>query len=106
MAAKRRQIETLDGVRRHTIQKAVTLRLEDRPKLKQTGNIWLSAVPSHWNLVGLKRVSAMQTGLTLGKTYDGKLIERPYLRVANVQDGHLNLEDVTTIELPEAVRAV
>ena len=45
----------------------------------------------------------MQTGLTLGKVYESPLVERPYLRVANVQDGHLNLEDVTTIEVPEAV---
>jgi type I restriction enzyme S subunit len=50
--------------------------------------------------VSLKRVSAIQTGLTLGKVYSGPLIERPYMRVANVQDGHLNLEDVATIEVP------
>jgi type I restriction enzyme S subunit len=53
--------------------------------------------------VSLKRVSEIQTGLTLGKVYEGPLIERPYLRVGNVQDGHLNLEDVTTIEVPVEV---
>jgi type I restriction enzyme S subunit len=31
------------------------------------------------------------------------LIERPYLRVANVQDGHVDLSDVTMIEVPESV---
>ena len=41
--------------------------------------------------------------MTLGKVYEGALIERPYLRVANVQDGHLNLNDVTTIEVPKEV---
>ncbi len=56
-----------------------------------------------WELVSLKRVSEIHTGLTLGKVYEGALIERPYLRVANVQDGHLNLEDVTTIEVPEVM---
>lgn len=35
--------------------------------------------------------------------YEGRLIERPYLRVANVQDGHLDLTDVTVIEVPVEV---
>jgi type I restriction enzyme S subunit len=63
----------------------------------------MEMVPSNWDLVSLKRICAIQTGLTLGKVYEGKLIERPYLRVANVQDGHLDLSDLTTIEVPEQV---
>lgn len=101
--AKRQQIETLDEVRRDIIQRAVTCGLEARPTLKKTGNVWMNEVPVTWELVSLKRISEVQTGLTLGKTYEGPLIERPYLRVANVQDGHLNLKDVTTIEVPEEV---
>lgn len=103
VSAKRRQIETLDEVRRDIIQRAVTRGVEDHPALKQTGNVWMNEVPAAWELVSLKRVSEIQTGLTLGKVYQGPLIERPYLRVANVQDGHLNLEDVTNIEVPEEV---
>jgi len=103
VAAKRRQIETLDHVRTDIVQRAVTRGLDDSPKLRATGNAWMKEVPSHWDLVSLKRVSEIQTGLTLGKVYEGALIERPYLRVANVQDGHLNLEDVTTIEVPVKV---
>ena len=103
VAAKRAQIEMLDGVRREIIQKAVTRGLEERPTLKKTGNVWMNELPCTWELVSLKRVSEIQGGLTLGKVYEGPLIERPYLRVANVQDGHLNLQDVTTIEVPEEV---
>jgi type I restriction enzyme S subunit len=103
VAVKRRQIEILDGVRKDIIQKAVTRGLEERPALKTTGNVWMNEVPLTWELVNLKRVSEIQGGLTLGKVYEGSLIERPYLRVANVQDGHLNLQDVTTIEVPEEV---
>lgn len=101
--AKRQQIETLDGVRKDIIQRAVTRGVEEHLVLRQTGNVWMNEVPSNWELVSLKRVSEIQTGLTLGKVYEGPLIERPYLRVANVQDGHLNLEEVTTIELPAEV---
>lgn len=103
MAAKRRQIETLEGLRKDLIQKAVTRGVEQNPKLRRTGNNWLAEVPSEWELISLKRISEIQTGLTLGKVYEGPLIERPYLRVANVQDGHLNLDDVTTIEVPAEV---
>jgi type I restriction enzyme, S subunit len=103
VAAKRRQIETLDAVRKDIIQKAVTRGLEEHPALKKTGNVWMNEVPVTWELVSLKRVSEIQGGLTLGKVYEGPLIERPYLRVANVQDGHLTLQDVTTIEVPEEV---
>lgn len=103
VVAKRAQIEPLDGVRREIIQKAVTRGLEEYPTLKKTGNVWMNELPVTWELVSLKRVSEIQGGLTLGKIYEGPLIERPYLRVANVQDGHLNLQDVTTIEVPEEV---
>ncbi len=103
VATKRRQIEVLDGIRKVTIQRAVTRGLEEHPKLRETGNVWVDKVPYHWELVCLKRISEVQTGLTLGKVYQGKLVERPYLRVANVQDGHLDLNEVTTIEVPEEV---
>ena len=103
ISAKRRQLETLDALRKDVIQRVVTRGFNEKPELRKTGNTWMEEVPVHWDLVCLKRVSEVQTGLTLGKEYEGKLIERPYLRVANVQDGHLALEDVTTIEVPAEV---
>ncbi|MGE3976377.1 MAG: restriction endonuclease subunit S [Nitrospira sp.] len=103
VAAKRRQIETLEGLKKDLIQKAVTRGLDEKRHLRRTNNSWLAEVPDEWELVSLKRISEIQTGLTLGKVYEGPLIERPYLRVANVQDGHLNLDDVTTIEVPAEV---
>jgi type I restriction enzyme S subunit len=103
VTAKRRQIEVLDHVWKNIVQRAVTRGLDESPNLRVTGNAWMQEVPAHWGLVSLKRMSEIQTGLTLGKVYEGALIERPYLRVANVQDGHLDLENVTTIEVPVEV---
>ncbi len=100
---KRRQIETLDGLQRFVIQQAITRGLDDVPTLQPTGNAWITEIPEGWQLISLKRLCEIHTGLTLGKTYTGPLIERPYLRVANVQDGHLDLSSVTTIEVPESV---
>jgi type I restriction enzyme, S subunit len=103
VAVKRRQIETLTRLRQDVIQRAVTRGLDESLQLKKTNNFWLGEIPSHWGLASLKRISEIQGGLTLGKTYEGSLVERPYLRVANVQDGHLSLDDVTTIEVPPNV---
>ena len=105
VAAKRRQLETLDAFRKSIIQRAVTQGISDRVVLESTGNAWLDRVPRGWKLVYLKRICEIQGGLTLGKQYEGPLIERPYLRVGNVQDGHLDLENVSVIEVPASVAA-
>ena len=105
VAAKRRQLETLDALRKSTIQRAVTRGISPRVALESTGNAWMEQIPRGWKLVCLKRIAEIQGGLTLGKQYEGSLIERPYLRVGNVQDGHLDLEDVSVIELPASVAA-
>ncbi|MDD2758722.1 MAG: restriction endonuclease subunit S [Methylomonas sp.] len=102
IAIKRQQIQTLDAFQRNVISETVTRGFQ-ACELKETGSDWMPEIPGHWKLVNLKRVSKIQTGFTLGKQYDEQVIERPYLRVANVQDGHLSLSDVTTIEVPEYV---
>lgn len=105
VAAKRRQLETLDTLRKSIIQGAVTRGISKRVTLEPTGNAWMEQIPRGWKLVCLKRIAEIQGGLTLGKQYEGSLIERPYLRVGNVQDGHLDLADVSVIELPAGVAA-
>ena len=54
-----------------------------------------------WNVLPLKSVCFIQSGITLGKAYFGQSVsEYPYLRVANVQAGLLNLEVIKTISIP------
>jgi len=105
VAAKRCQLETLAALRKSIIQRAVTRGISARVALESTGNAWMEQIPRGWKLVCLKRIAEIQGGLTLGKQYEGPLIERPYLRVGNVQDGHLDLADVSVIELPASVAA-
>ena len=105
VTAKRRQLDTLDALRKSIIQRAVTRGIASDAVLESTGNVWLEQVPHGWKLVALKRIAEIRGGLTLGKQYEGTLIERPYLRVGNVQDGHLDLSDVSVIELPASVAA-
>ncbi len=105
VAAKRRQLETLDALQKSNIQRAVTRGIAESVRLKSTSNAWLDEIPSGWKVVCLKRIAEIQGGLTLGKQYEGALVERPYLRVGNVQDGRLDLADVSVIELPPGVAA-
>lgn len=51
----------------------------------------------------LKHFSKTQTGLTLGKDYrDQDQTEYPYLRVANVQMGYVDIREVATLMIPES----
>jgi len=70
-------------------------------RYKDSGVEWLGAVPAHWTVTRLKFIAHVQTGVAKGKDNTGQqTIVVPYLRVANVQDGYLDLEDVATIEIP------
>lgn len=102
MNKKRRLIDLLDERRTALITQAVTKGLDPTVPMKDSGVPWIGEVPAGWEIVRLRHVAAIQTGITLGKRYaDGtKLVERPYLRVANVQSGRLDLAVVTTIEVP------
>ncbi|MDP1693737.1 MAG: restriction endonuclease subunit S [Burkholderiaceae bacterium] len=70
-------------------------------RYRDSGVEWLGEVPAHWQVTRLKFIAHVQTGIAKGKDNTGKdTVEVPYLRVANVQDGYLDLEDVATIEIP------
>lgn len=106
VAAKRRQIETLDALRASTLQRVVTQGLRLDGPMVESGNPWLERIPAGWSLVQLKRIAEVHGGLTLGKSYEGEpVVEYPFLRVANVQDGHVDLTEVSTLEVPPAVAA-
>lgn len=61
------------------------------------------SVPERWDVVALGECAYVQTGVTKGRRLEGeKTIELPYLRVANVQDGHLDLEEIKTIRIRES----
>ena len=101
VSAKERLIALLEEERQALIHQAVTRGLDPNVKLKPSGAEWLGDVPEHWERRRLKQVAMIQAGITLGKEYRSQeLIERPYLRVANVQSGHLDLSEITTVRVP------
>jgi type I restriction enzyme S subunit len=53
-----------------------------------------------WPLRRVDEVAVVGSGITLGKDVSGfKNVEMPYLRVANVQDGHLDLTEIKTVRV-------
>jgi len=100
VAEQRRLIELLKEKRQAVISHAVTKGLDPNVKMKPSGIEWLGDVPEHWEVVQLKRVARVNTGVAKGKDLSGRpAINVPYLRVANVQDGYLDLDSVTTIDI-------
>lgn len=56
-----------------------------------------------WEVEPLSKNTEIVSGITKGKKYKSIILrEVPYMRVANVQDGHLNLAEIKTIEVTEA----
>ena len=55
--------------------------------------------------VKLEQIAEVVSGVAKGRKFNGRLpVEVPYLRVANVQAGHLDLSEIKTIQaLPEEV---
>ena len=101
--AKRKVIALLGEQKQAIIHRAVTRGLDPSIALKPSGIPWLGDIPQHWEVSPLKSVCAVQSGITLGKDYAGQVIRKyPYLRVANVQAGHVNLADVKVIEVTKA----
>jgi type I restriction enzyme, S subunit len=54
-------------------------------------------LPEGWRSCPLHELAEVRTGLAKGKTGLVDPIELPYLRVANVQDGHFDLREIKTI---------
>lgn len=103
VAEQQRLIGLLREKRRATLTRAVTRGLDPGAPLKDSGVDWLGQVPAHWKVARLKFIAGVQTGIAKGKDYgESPTINVPYLRVANVQDGFLDLDDVATIDIPPA----
>ena len=101
LIAKQQQlIELLKEKRQAVISHAVTKGLNPDVPMKDSGVEWLGEVPEHWIVRRLKHTANLQSGIPKGKDLTGKnSISVPMLRVANVQDGYLDLEDVHAIDI-------
>lgn len=99
----RASIEEYKKLKQAIITQTVTKGIRgDRP-MKDSGIEWIGDIPAEWRKTQLRHCAAIKSGITLGKKYEktDSLVERPYLRVANVQDGYVDLSVLTTIEVTQ-----
>ncbi|MDO8354862.1 MAG: restriction endonuclease subunit S [Nitrospirota bacterium] len=87
VAAKRRQLETLDAVRESIIETAVTRGLSANPKCRVIDHDWIGALPERWEAVRIKRVtSRLDYGISVSSEPEGKY---PVLKMGNIQGGEI-----------------
>ena len=106
IAKQQQVIEKLKEYKLSVITEAVTKGLDPNVPMKDSGVEWIGMVPERWKVGQLKYFATIRAGLTLGKKYeiDAKLVEMPYLCVANVQGEYVDLSDVSSVSvLPEEV---
>lgn len=97
---KKRQVGVLSDACFSAISHAVSVGLDPSIELIETGSSYLPLAPKGWRVWQLKHLAKVRGGITLGRSLnsDESLIPTPYLRVANVQAGRLDLSDVAEID--------
>lgn len=56
--------------------------------------------PKGWKVESLENISTIQSGIAKGKKVNpSEAISVPYIRVANVQDGYLNLDEIKELQV-------
>lgn len=104
IAKKERMIAVVDEQRNATISLAVTQGLDRDSSLRETSSPYLPLIPESWSIQRLKQLAVVRGGITLGRELPPGLpvVETPYLRVANVQAGRLDLGVVTSLQATES----
>lgn len=100
---QQRLIELLKEKRQTVISHAVTKGLDPTVPMKDSCVEWLGEVPAHWDVGALRWYATIQGGVAKGKDYEGReTVLMPYLRVANVQNGFVDLSEVNEISVLES----
>lgn len=97
---KQQMLGLLQEERVALINHVVTQGLNPAAPLRDSGIEWLGEVPAHWEVKRLKWIAEIQGGVALssGKALTNPVM-LPYLRVANVQDGYVDLAEIKTVEV-------
>jgi len=100
VSAKRRQLDTIDNLRKVIISKAVTQGLAPADKQVSSGKEWIGPVPAHWKLGKLKHLTSLIVdGTHITPTYLPSGV--PFLRVTDIQEEEINLNNVKFISEEE-----
>ncbi len=101
---KQRLVALIGEQRASAISSAVTVGVAEDADLVPTSSQYLPRVPATWRVWRLKHLAEIRGGLTLGRQIPDSLQTTltPYMRVANVQAGWLDLSDVAETSVTDA----
>ncbi len=105
LIAKLEQVK--EGLLHDLLTRGVDENGELRPSAEEAPELYkesaLGLIPNAWSVVALGDCAEVVSGITLSsKTQTSNGILVPYLRVANVQDGHIDLSDLKHIRVSVA----
>lgn len=105
IAAKQHLLKLLTEKRRALITHTVIRGLNPGVLMRDSEIDFIEKIPKHWKVVNLKFLGEVRSGVAKGRDLGAReTVSVPYLRVANVQDGYLDLSDVAEITVsPEEV---
>jgi len=103
---QRRIVARIEGLAVQ-INQALALRQKAAEEAKalvasEANSVFTGEKIQRWPSKPLEDVSDIRSGVTLGRRLSGRTIRLPYLRVANVQDGHLDLSKIKEVEVLES----
>jgi type I restriction enzyme S subunit len=92
------RIEEARELRRRAVEETSALLLSSK------GILFSEVFNKNWPVLELGKFAEIRAGVTLGRRLSCSAIRMPYLRVANVQDGYLDLSLIKEIEILESER--
>jgi type I restriction enzyme S subunit len=105
LIAKMQQVKA--GLMHDLFTRGVTTDGRLRPTREQASELYkespLGWIPKEWEVDPLGKLAEIVSGVTLGsKNENTDEVGVPYLRVANVQDGYFDLQEIKTIRVSRA----
>jgi type I restriction enzyme S subunit len=98
---KRKQLETLDALRKSIIQKAVTQGLNPKVKMKDSGIHWVPQIPAHWKATRIKQdVRLVRGQFTPRPRSDPRFYGGPY---PFIQTGSISATDKYITEFKQTL---
>jgi len=93
-------IEQTKVVKKGLMQELLTRGIPGRhKKFKKTV---IGEIPEEWEVVRLRDIAKVQTGIAINvKRKPKNVVTLPYLRVANVQDGFVDLSEIKNITIEQ-----
>lgn len=100
LAEQRRIVAKIEALAAK-IEEARGLRCQGATEVDALASAFVNGIVESYrrtaSTVGLGEIGEIKSGVTLGRELRGEVVHLPYLRVANVQDGHLDLGVVKSV---------